>query len=420
MKHRLSVAVVASLLLSNILIARDTTTYQTTKLTDHIYELVADGGGYPVKVIASVGRDGLLIVDSGEEENGAALVEALLTFNKGLPNVIINTHSHIEHLGGNVAIGGHRTIIGHANLRDRYINGLYVFNELPDSVLPNITFTDSMSIFFNDEEIKLIAFPGAHDNSDIIVWFTRSRVICTAALCNGHHFPSVDGELGDILKYPETVANVIARLPEDVRVVPGHGDDCTMNEFRAFHDMLVETSDIIRTGMGKGKTLRELQKEDILAEWEPWELYVDRDSWIRYWFSGIQHPHVASTKKKIYAPIYHAIKHKDVDSAIELYHTLKDTRSGEYEFEERTAMYIGRRLAYIGRDDDAIKFLNVCIQEHPGTDAAAISQFTIGNIFWNRGNMGAARGYYRKYLERFPEDQSIRQRVEEPDNNQKN
>lgn len=413
MKYCKTLLMVAIVLWIQNLCSQERPVYQITKLVNGIYELVADGGGYPVKVIASVGDDGVLIVDSGELEHGDALVDALKTFNKGLPKIIVNTHSHIEHLGGNIAIGKGPIIVGHKNLRDRYINGLYVFNGIPEGALPSITLTDSLNLFFNGEEIRLIAFTGAHDNSDIIVWFTHSKIVCTGALCNNHHFPSVDGEMGDILKYPETAAKVISILPEDVRVVPGHSDDCTIKEYREFYDMLVQTSGIIRTELAKGKDLGELQEEDILARWKTWESYVDRNDWIQYWVKAIQNPKIVSTKRKVYAPIYHAILQSGVDSAMTLYHELKTVHPDQYEFEERTAMWIGRRLAYIGRDDDAIKFLNLCIVENPHTDAAAISQYSLGNVYWNSGVKKLAKEPYKKYLERFPRDETVLDRIKE-------
>ncbi len=402
-----------SFLLVSSLLGADTTVYKTKKLTDKIYELTADGGGYPVKVIASVGEDGLLIVDSGERENGEALAGALKAFNKGLPKVIINTHSHIEHLGGNEAIGKGPLIIGHRNLRDRYINGLYVFNEFPESALPNLTFTDSMSLYFNGEEIKLIAFPGAHDNSDIVVWFTGSKIVCTAALCNGKHFPSIDGELGDIVKYPETVARVINSLPEDVVLIPGHGDDCSMKEFRGFYDMLTQTSGKIRSEIAKGKNAQVIQDENALADWASWELYVDRNAWIEYWVKGISNPKKDDARSKVYGRIHQAYKQYGSEAAINLYRDLKKNRSDQFYFDERTALYIGRRLAYTGKSDDAIRFLNICIEEYPGTEAESIAFYSLGNVYWNEGQKGKAREYYKKYLKKFPRDETALERVKE-------
>jgi cyclase len=401
-----------SLFLANSLFSQNTPAYQITKITDGIYELSVDAGGYPEKVIASVGDDGILIVDSGEKENGNALKEALNTFDKGMPKIIINTHSHIEHIGGNIETGKDAVIIGHKNLRDRYINGLYVFNQIPESALPNVTFSDSLSIFFNGEEIKLLAFPGAHDNSDIIVWFTKSKVVCTEALCNNHHFPSIDGELGNILYYPEAVSKVINVLSPDVTIVPGHSADCTMKEFREFKDMLYKTSAIIKAELDKGKSSDKLIEEDILADWKSWESYVDRKAWIEYWAKAFKKPQANTNKRKVYAPIYHAVIESGVDSAIALYKYLKINRSDEYEFEERTAMFIGRRIAnYLGRHEDAIKFLNICINEYPGTEAEAISNYSIGGIYWKKGDKDSAIIYYKKYLEFFPNDKTIQERV---------
>ena len=405
--------IVTLLLLPQGLLSQQKPVYQITKLANCIFELSNEDNGYPVKVIVSAGEDGILIVDSGEKELGDALAEAVRSFNKGMPKIIINTHSHIEHLGGNTAIGKGAVIIGHKNLRDRYTNGLYIFNMLPESVLPNVTFTDSLTIFFNGEEIKLLSFTGAHDNSDIIVWFTKSKIVCTAALCGNHHFPSVDGELGNILNYPDVVSKIISILPEDVLIVPGHSSDCTMKEYREFYDMLIKTSDIIRTELDKGKDTRELQKEDILADWKPWESYVDRNAWIKYWVDAIKNQNTPGTKKKVYAPVYYKILESGGDSAIALYNNLKSRHSDDYWFEERTAMWIGRRLANIGMNEDAVKFLNLCITENPGSEAACISHYSLGNIYWNSGSKNLAKEHYIKYLERFPDDETVLKKIKE-------
>jgi cyclase len=415
MKYYKLIFQIMSLIICQDIFSQEISGYKITKLTDGIYELITDGGGYPLNVIASVGADGLLIIDSGDKEHGDSLVKALQTFKKGMPKIIINTHSHIEHIGGNITIGSGPTIIGHKNLRDRYINGLYVFTGIPESVLPNITFSDSMNLYFNGEEIRLMAFPGAHDNSDIIVWFMNSKIVCTGALCNGHHFPSIDGETGDITKYPETVAKVFSILPEDILIVPGHADDCTIKEYKQFYDMLIQTSDIIRTGLTNGKSLEELKEEDILSDWMTWESYVDRNSWIQYWVKAIQYPKVISTKKKIYAPVYHTMLQEGVDSAIVLYNTLKTKQSDQYFFEEETALWIGRVLAYIGKDDEAAKFLNLCINENPNRDAAFISHYILGNLNWGQGNLKSSKEHYEKYLERFPKDEIVLERMKEVD-----
>lgn len=409
---------VLTLLIQNVF-TQEKKTYKITKLVEGIYELSMDEWGFPVKVIVSVGDDGLLIVDSGTQSYGDALVEALNTFNKGMPKIIVNTHSHSEHIAGNIAVGKDAVIIGHRNLRDRYINGLYVFNGIPEYALPNVTFTDSLGLYFNGQEIRLIAFTGAHDNSDIIAWFTGSKVVCTGALCCNHHFPSMDGELDDIRKYQGTVEKIIGILPGDAIIVPGHSRNCTMKEFREFHDMLVQTSGIIHSEMAKGKSLAQLQNDDILADWSSWESYVGRNDWIEYWYRADNKPREVSPKMKVYAPIYHAIMQYGADSAISLYNNLKIQHSDQYWFEERTSMWIGRRLIYIDRNDDAGKFLNLCIREYPEHEAAYISHYSLGNMYWDNGDKNSAKEHYEIYLEKFPNDRDISDRVKETEKENK-
>ena len=136
---------VASLLASAGADAQDKKIFNVTRLSETLYQLTAIvEGGYPEKVVASVGPDGLLIVDSGIAGTAAALAEALKGFGKGLPKIIINTHSHIEHLGGNPAVGQGAVIVGHRNLRERYLHGLYYFGDFPPASLPNLTFDDAL------------------------------------------------------------------------------------------------------------------------------------------------------------------------------------------------------------------------------------------------------------------------------------
>jgi len=413
MKTIIIVMLLLNLSFFTSLFSQENQSYQITKLVDGIYELKTDGGGFPVKVIASVGKDGILIVDSGQKESGSALIEALKTFAKGMPRIIINTHSHIEHIGGNTAFTNNPLIIGHQKLRDRYTDGLYIFNEFPESALPNVTLSDSLNIFFNEEEIKIKSFPGAHDNSDIIVWFTKSKIVCTAALCNGHHFPSVDGETGNISRYPEVVSRLINLLPEDVMIIPGHADNCTMNEFWDFYDMLNKTSAIVKHELEKGKDVKQLIDEDILADWKEWETYATREYLIKLWTVAFRHPQNNTPLKTVYSSVYHTLNENGIEAAIELYNILRKEHFDEYDFNEKTSMRIGSMLASNGKSDEGAKFLELSVSENPDSEAAAISHYYLGDILWNKKEKEAAKEHFLKYLAKFPEDNFIEDRLKE-------
>jgi glyoxylase-like metal-dependent hydrolase (beta-lactamase superfamily II) len=389
--------------------------FQVTPLADGLYELSIDGGGYPVKVLASVGTDGVLLVDTGDEDSVDALSRAVAAFGRGLPRIIVSTHSHVEHLGGNAALGKEAVIIAHRNMRERFDIGLYAFLDLPREALPDVTFTDSLTLHFNGEEIRLIAFPGAHDDSDIVVWFTRSKVAYTGALCMGGHFPSVDGESGDIRRYPEVAARVLDLLPEDVRLVPGHADDCTHAQGRAFQRMLAETGAIVRREMAAGRDMAAIQSANALADFASYESsYVKCDTMIQFWFLALREERPDTTGKvRPYGQIHAALKEKGIDAAVAVYQDLKTRQADQYLFEARTPMFVGRILAFKGDDAAAARFLKLCIAESPASDAACRSHGALGRLCAKAGDREAAVRHFQAYLEGYPNDAGARKQLQE-------
>ena len=186
-----------------------------------------------------------------------------------------------------------------------------------------------------------------------------------------------------------------------------------MKEFRRFHEMLTKTSGIIRVELATGKDLQKIQNENALADWAAWELYVDRNAWIEYWVKGFKNPKKNDLRTKIYAPIYHAVKQSGGDAAVALYLDLKKNHTEQYYFDERTALYIGRRLAYTNKNADAIKFLNICLEEYPGTEAESIAHYSLGNVYWKADNRAKAREHYKLYLKKYPKDETALERIKE-------
>ncbi len=401
-----SITAIAATMLTMTAFAQEEPVFEINRLTDHIYELTTDGGGYTVKVVASIGEDGILLVDAGQKKTGEALKAQIQSLGNGTPDIIISTHSHVEHTAGNIAFGPKPLIIGHKNVRPRLTSGSYLFDEFPDWSLPRLTFTDSLSLRFNGEEIKLIAFPGAHDNSDIIVWFTGSRIVCVGALSNGFHFPSVDGVTGDILKYPKIVGEVIGVLPDDVKIVPGHGEDCTMDDFRAFHKMLVQTQKTVEEGLAAGKDLAALKKEDVLKDWASFEgSYVDRNQWLKYLVEALQGTDSEGPPlKKIYEPMYHAYTEKGADAAIALYRRLKADQADEYMFREVDLVIIGFKLHSNGKLADGIKFFELAAGEYPEGEYVWMCYNNIGRAYKDLGDKDLAVKNFKKSLELNPEN----------------
>ncbi|MBU0984210.1 MAG: hypothetical protein KKA42_10095, partial [candidate division Zixibacteria bacterium] len=303
-------------------------------------------------------------------------------------------------------------VIGHRNLRARLQQGSYLFDEYSEETLPDLLFDDSLSLFFNGEEIKLIAVPGGHSSNDIVVWFTGSKVACVGALSNGSHFPSVD-ESGDVLKYAAVAKRIIDMLPEDTKIIPGHGADGTMADFRSFHAMLEETAEIIRIGLEQGKDLETLQKEGALDAYESFGgSYTSKDKWIQYLVEGF-HPPEEDALKSIVEPMYYAIRDHGVKEAVAEYYRLKQDAADEYRFIQIDLIIVGYKLFLKERYADAIPFLDLYGKEYPAADYTELSYQLKGQAYQALDDNANALIAYQKVLELNPDNTEVAALVEE-------
>src|SRR6185369_12019979 len=124
---------------------------KSTQVAGNIYMLEGSGGNIGV----SVGSDGILIVDDQFAPLAPKIEAALKQLNPGKLKFVLNTHYHGDHTGGNKYFGQQAPIIAHTNVRKRL--GGRPGDSKPE--LPIITFDDSLSVWFNGEEIKLAHVP---------------------------------------------------------------------------------------------------------------------------------------------------------------------------------------------------------------------------------------------------------------------
>ena len=349
--------------LSTMIHAQNSPEITVSQLTDHIYRLTTDRGSFTTNVIASVGEDGILLVDTDDSDAATELAAVVDSFGMGTPKFIIITHMHAEHVGGNAAWGASPVIIAHDLVRKRMREGVYLFNEYPDEALPEITLTDSLNIYFNGEKIRIIALPGAHVDNEIIIHFTGSKIACVGPLSNGLNFPSIDEATGDVRKYPELVGRGLELLPSDVTIVPGHNDPHTYDDWKDFHTMLVETAQLVTEGLAQGKDCETLQKEDILKDWKSFEgSYINADAWIEYIVNGTRS---SDHKPQVFDLMYAAYTDRGAHESAKLYSELKKNRNKDFSFEEFDLVLVGNKVLEKKRPKDAVEFFQQSLKEYP-------------------------------------------------------
>ena len=268
---------------------------KVTKVAGNVYMLEGAGGNIGV----SVGPDGILIVDDQFAPLADKIKAALKTLGEGKLKFVLNTHYHGNHTGGNIAFGPDAPIIAQTNVRKRLSEEQKskFFNRTtpasPKEALPVITFDNAVSVFFNGEEIKVIHFPHGHTDGDSVIFFTGSNVVHMGDDFFNGRFPVVDLEAGgDVEGMTKNIGDIISKLPAGVKIIPGHGPLSDADGLKAFHNMLVQTTDIVRKRMAAGKTLDQIKAEGLPEEWKPWGGgFIKTDLWLTLIYTSLSAKH---------------------------------------------------------------------------------------------------------------------------------
>jgi cyclase len=360
-----------------------------------------DHGNYTTNTLLFFGDDGILLVDTQAESEAEDLKKIVESYGKGIPKYIINTHRHVEHIGGNAIFGTEPVVIAHELVPSKLRSGSYLFNEYPPATYPDITIADSLTLYFNNEKIRVISMCGSHDDNEIIVHFTKSKVVHLSSLVNGFNFPSVDRD-GDALRFPELVARAMDLLPHDVIIVSGHNDIGTWDDLRTYHEMLVQTIDVVRNGLAEGKDVATLQEENVLANWESYAgSYVSADDWIECVADRIQQG--KDTRPTPHGPVYYAWKEHGAEAAVALFRELRRDHSDEYLFRDSFLLGIGMKLLEKDRSGDAIVFLEASLEEYPDAKYTYYAHYELADAYNRLGKTEPAREHCEKALELKPD-----------------
>jgi glyoxylase-like metal-dependent hydrolase (beta-lactamase superfamily II) len=184
--------------------------FQSTKLAPDLLMISTDQGTYSNNSLIFTGPDGLLLVDTHHRDDAAAFKQFVERLGKGAPKYIINTHRHVEHIGGNHLFGDAPVVITHHLFPEKLRSGTFLFSEYPAEVFPDLTVSDTLVIEFNGERIEITNIGGSHDDNEIMVHFTRHKIAHISSVVNGFNFPSVDGD-GDVLKFESMIQDTTAR-----------------------------------------------------------------------------------------------------------------------------------------------------------------------------------------------------------------
>jgi glyoxylase-like metal-dependent hydrolase (beta-lactamase superfamily II) len=247
---------------------------KVTKVAGSVYMLQGAGGN----IGASIGEDGIVVVD----DQYAPLADKIQNALKGITDkpvrFIINTHYHEDHTGGNQYFQKQATIIAHNNVRKRLEMGGQAGNggsmhfeakAQPKDALPIITFDHDVTVHLNGEDIRALYMPSGHTDGDAVIFFPKSNIVHMGDDFVTYGFPFIDVERRKH-RWNDRWEKVLAQVPADVKIIPGHGPLSTVEDVKPYLVMLKATREVVATAMKDGKTLEQMKQAKLL---DPWKKY---------------------------------------------------------------------------------------------------------------------------------------------------
>jgi cyclase len=272
-------------------LAQNQAAVTSTPVAGPVYML--QGGGGNIGVI--VDTSGVLMIDAMDEKSGAQIRDTL----KALPGggnirFLINTHWHSDHTDGDAILGSGAVIVAHENVRALLAKPQTLMGQqtkpLPASALPAVTFPDRMVLYIGNEPVRLVHYPHAHTNGDTVVFIDRLKVVHMGDMFFNGMFPFLDvANGGDIDNWVRQLDSVLAGIPADTKIIPGHGPLAGVAELKSFRQMLYDSAEVVRRQMKEGKTLEQIKAAGLPERFAPWTKgFLPTPQWLELVYRSLE------------------------------------------------------------------------------------------------------------------------------------
>ena len=264
----LSMLVAAGVVPMAVVVARQAAqpvALQVDKVKDNLFVLKGGGGNTAVFIMAS----GVVVVDAKNPGMGQPILDKIKELTPKPVTMLINTHTHGDHVGGNSEFPATIDIIVQDNTKANMARMPQFQNG--GRGMPTRTFKDKLTVGKGADEIDLFFFGPGHTNGDAWVVFPALRAVHAGDLFASKGLPLVDSANGgSVLYYADTLRKAHAGIKNVDTVINGHNaTTTTWDDLQMFADFNQDFLTWAQAELKAGKT-----PEQAAAEWKVPDKYV--------------------------------------------------------------------------------------------------------------------------------------------------
>ncbi len=265
--------------------------FPPVKIADNAYSLSGEGGNS----LAFIAGGESLLIDTKNAGFGSQLRRDVESLGSPL-KMVINTHHHYDHTGGNAAFTKDVTVLAHESAKTRIGEQIQLYaRNLPQTLRtlkdvdtptakkilaetealgkeavtpatyqPTKTTRGNETLTFGGERIELVYVGAGHTDNDLIVHFPKQNVIHTGDLVFNKVHPYFDPPGGATVQgWIKSLEKIIALCNDKTVLVPGHGEVSDVGAAKAqiaYHRRVLDEA---KKAVAAKKTREEFQKSVI-------------------------------------------------------------------------------------------------------------------------------------------------------------
>ena len=245
----------------------------------------------------SYGEDGNVVIDDQFAPLSDKILAAIKTLDPDPVRLVINTHWHGDHTGGNANFDkAGAVIIAQDNVRTRMSSEQTVGGDKvppsPKDALPIVTYANGVTVHLNGDDLRVIHVANAHTDGDSLIRWTKADVLHMGdTFWHGDTFPFIDLDSGGSIDGMIAAAEKGIELADaNTKIVPGHGTVGTRADLAAFRDMLTDIRDKVAAGIKAGRALDQIKASKPTAKYGMPDGYIKPDRFVETVYVSLKNP----------------------------------------------------------------------------------------------------------------------------------